>query len=131
MQESITTRKTCGNLRSAIFEFISPMLAKEGIWFRWLADNPVVKFDLMQQKLGKNYFFCIQARTSLEMDGTLNSVSLWSGVEDSKKSNSYENGFLFKHVKVVESRIPVVSGRGACGFKNVMGTSVYVSPWLE
>ena len=80
MRESITTRKTCGNLMSAIFEFISPMLAKEGIWFRWLADNPVVKSDLMQQKLEKNYFFCIQARTSLEMDGTLNfPVSLWGG----------------------------------------------------
>ena len=80
MQESITTRKTCGNLRSVIFESISPMLAKEGIWFRWLADNPVVKSDLMQQKLGKNYFFCIQARTSLEMDGTLNlPVSSWGG----------------------------------------------------
>ena len=80
MRESITTRKTCGNLRSAIFESISPMLAKEGIWFRWLADNPVVKSDLMQQKLEKNYFFCIQARTSFEMDGTLNvPVSLWGG----------------------------------------------------
>ena len=90
MRESITTRKICGNLRSAIFESISPMLAKEGIWFRWLADNPVVKSDLMQQKLVKNYFFYIQARTSLEMDGTLNlPVSLWSG--GFKKLNSYEN----------------------------------------